>query len=78
MDITEFFETHHFSGNPEKLLPKFFVRNAAKSRNFKFTFEENGFYKTLKRRAAEKLKTIDKSPAQRSKVICSSNPIKIC
>lgn len=77
MDITEFFETHHFSGNPEKMLPKFFVRDAILPRNFKITFHENEFYKTLKRRASEKMKTIDKSPAEVSKVAETQESLRI-
>lgn len=60
-DVTEAFETHHLSNKPSQVLAKFYVRDAAGPRNYKFTFEENGFYKTLKRRVVEKLDTIDKS-----------------
>jgi hypothetical protein len=71
IDITEQFETHHLTENAEKLLTKFYVRNATEPRNYKITFEENGFYKTLKRRIAQKLSSqINKSAISTSKFYC--------
>lgn len=35
------------------MLPKFYVREAAKPRSYKLTFNENGFYRTLKRRVRD-------------------------
>ncbi|KAJ8929856.1 hypothetical protein NQ314_017461 [Rhamnusium bicolor] len=64
-DITEAFEVHHLSISPNRLLPKHFVRKAKKPRNSPFTFEENGFYKTLKKKIHEKLKTVPEKPANR-------------
>jgi len=55
LDITEAFEIHHLRGNAEKLLPKFFIREAKAPRNSLVTFHENGFFKTLKRRLAGQL-----------------------
>lgn len=52
-DITELFETHHVSDKAEMLLNNFFVKTADKPRNYKFTFCEDGFYKSLKMRAAD-------------------------
>lgn len=37
------------------VLEKYRVREATKTRNYKLTFEENGFYQTLKRRVNSKL-----------------------
>lgn len=55
-------------------MKKFYVRDAIESRNYKFTFHEDGFYKTLKRRVAEKLKTIDKDGDKwKSKLILDVN-----
>lgn len=69
-DITEQFEVHHIdTEKAEKILEKYFVREAAKPRIYKFTYNEDGFYRTLKRKVALKMKTIDKSPIQSSKLI---------
>ncbi|XP_077295248.1 cytochrome b5-related protein-like [Arctopsyche grandis] len=57
-DITEAFECHHISKTPEAMLKNFYVRDATEKRNSPFTFDENGFYKTLKRRVAEEMKDI--------------------
>lgn len=51
------------------MIEKYKVRDAKKPRIYTLTLKEDGFYKTLKRRVAEKLKTIDKSPTIKSKVI---------
>lgn len=69
VDITEQFETHHVTDKAEKLLSKFFVRNAALPRNYNFTFKENGFYRTLKRRVADQVADVDKSPLKISNMI---------
>lgn len=68
-DITELFESHHISLKPEILLPTFQVREAKEPRNFKFTFKDDGFYRTLKRRVREHLPNIDRSPIKRTKAI---------
>lgn len=49
-DITEAFECHHLTPAAEKLLPKFYVRDAVTPRNSPFTFEPNGFFRTIKRK----------------------------
>lgn len=59
-DITEAFEVHHL--DPTKLnsyLKKFYVRPATTPQNSKLTFKPNGFYVTVRKRVAEKLRTID-------------------
>lgn len=59
-DITEAFEIHHFNRvKVEHLLQKYRVREAKLPRNFKFTFKETGFYRTLQRRISDELKQID-------------------
>lgn len=59
IDITEAFEIHHLNrGKVQSVLQGYRVRDAKLPRNFKFTFKENGFYRTIHRRVAEKLKTI--------------------
>uniref|UniRef100_A0A336MXL3 CSON002711 protein n=1 Tax=Culicoides sonorensis TaxID=179676 RepID=A0A336MXL3_CULSO len=69
LDITEAFECHHITLKPDALLPKYFVRKAKNPRNFKLTLDENGFYKTLKRKVREKLPTLDKKRESVSKRI---------
>ncbi|CAH1109011.1 unnamed protein product [Psylliodes chrysocephalus] len=59
-DISEAFESHHISQLPEQLLSKYFVRKAKTKRNIPFTFEENGFYKTLKKEIRKTLKNVPK------------------
>lgn len=54
IDITEQFETHHITDRAEQFLQEFYVRDASQPRNYKITFENCGFYKTLKRRVANK------------------------
>lgn len=60
-DITEAFESHHLDENVNKVLQKFYVRDAKTPRNSPFTFEEDGFYKTLKKAVREELKIIPKN-----------------
>lgn len=69
IDITEQFETHHITTKAENMLSKFYVRDAIAPRNYKFTYEENGFYKTLKRRVRAQLSDLDQLPVKLSKVI---------
>jgi hypothetical protein len=54
-DVTEAFESAHADG-VERILEKYFVREASTPRQSKFTFNENGFYKTLKRKVKPILK----------------------
>lgn len=56
------------------VLAKFYVREASKPRNYKYTFDENGFYRTLKRRVVEKLGKIDKkADVWKSKLVLDIN-----
>ncbi|KAJ1519750.1 hypothetical protein ONE63_005006 [Megalurothrips usitatus] len=50
-DITEAFECHHVTSRAADLLPKFYVRDAQQRRNSPYTFHEDGFWRTFKRRA---------------------------
>ncbi|XP_004524738.1 cytochrome b5-related protein isoform X1 [Ceratitis capitata] len=68
-DITEAFEAHHIATGPHKLLSKYKVRDAKHPRIYTLTLHEDGFYKTLRERVREKLKTIDKSPQRKSDLI---------
>lgn len=43
------------------------MRDATEPRNYKFTFEDDGFYRTLKRRVAKKLETVNKNEVWKSK-----------
>ena len=62
MDITESFETSHVFGIPKILLDKFWVRKAKGPRKARFTFDENGFYQTIKRRGAIILREVGTGP----------------
>lgn len=69
LDITEAFNIHHL--NMEKLEPwlqKYRVGDTKRPRNVKLTFEQNGFYMTLKRKVAAKLPEIMKRTKVHSKV----------
>lgn len=68
-DITEAFEVHHiYPEEPERRLKKYEIRRATEPRNFKFTFNDDGFYRTFKRKVGEKLRTVDRNLEQMSKV----------
>ncbi len=55
-DITEAFEACHIRGlKVEAIAKKYFVRKTTKPRKSFYTFAEDGFYKTLKRRAEKVL-----------------------
>ncbi|XP_066905351.1 cytochrome b5-related protein isoform X3 [Halyomorpha halys] len=56
-DITEAFESHHINVGPRNILSKYFIKAASTKRNAPFTFKEDGFYMTLRRRVSEKLKS---------------------
>lgn len=60
-DITEAFITHHISMEKvEPFLQKFRVRETNRPRNVKLTFDEDGFYMTLRRKVETKLPEIQK------------------
>lgn len=64
--MTELFELHHIQLTAEKMLPKFCVRAAAGPRSYKTTFDEGGFFRTLKRRARDV--KLNRAPEFRSKL----------
>jgi hemerythrin len=69
-DITEQFETHHIDTKKvELILNKYYVRDANMPRNYKFTYADDGFYRTLKTRIAKKMKDVDYEPMKISKII---------
>ncbi|XP_053603768.1 cytochrome b5-related protein-like isoform X2 [Plodia interpunctella] len=68
-DITEQFETHHLKGIAEKILPDYFVKTVSVPRNSPFTFEEHGFYKTLKLKVMMKLKDVPKGVKMKSDMV---------
>ncbi|CAG2053689.1 unnamed protein product [Timema podura] len=68
-DITEAFESHHITNRAETTLKKFFVRKATTRRNSPYTFEEDGFYRTLKKRVREILGNNYSGPSNRSVLI---------
>lgn len=69
-DVTEAFEAHHIRYEiASKVLQKFFVREAKSPRNYRFTYDEEGFYKTLRGKVEAKLPTLDRSDLWKSKII---------
>lgn len=68
-DITEAFITHHINTEKvEPLLKKYRVKETTRPRNVKLTFNEDGFYMTLRRKVAAKLPEIKKRTKIYSKV----------
>ena len=67
-DITELFETHHISRRAEIVLQNFYVEAAKKPRNYRTTFCDDGFYKTLKEKVAAKLTVTNKKVTRTSDV----------
>lgn len=60
-DITEAFITHHIvTEKLEPILQKYRVKETTRPRNVKLTFNEDGFYMTLRRKVAAKLPEIKK------------------
>lgn len=68
MDITEAFESYHITPKASLVLSKYYVRDAKDPRNYKFTYEEEGFYRTLKRRVAQKLESVSRDDIWKSKL----------
>lgn len=58
------------------MLTKFYVRDAAEQRNYSLTYDENGLFKTMQRRVAQRLKTVDKTCIWKSKA--SSDLVLLC
>lgn len=50
------------------MLDKYYVRDAVEPRNYHFTFKDDGFYRTLKRRVAKKLETVNVEGVWKSKL----------
>ncbi|CRL06368.1 CLUMA_CG018984, isoform A [Clunio marinus] len=73
LDITEAFEAYHLTENASNILQKYFVKDAELPRNYKFTFKDDGFYRTLKRRATKVYENMDKSSLWKSKIISDLN-----
>jgi cytochrome b involved in lipid metabolism len=67
-DITELFESHHISRRAEMLLPNFYVSEAKKSRNYRTTFIDDGFYTTLKKKVADQVSVMNKTATKNSDV----------
>ncbi|XP_075220337.1 cytochrome b5-related protein-like [Lycorma delicatula] len=72
LDITEAFEASHLNPDVEKLLPKFFVRNANTPRNSPYTFNPDGFFRTLKKRIWNTIKDKKRGPKLRSIIFLDS------
>lgn len=50
------------------MLKKYYVKDAQLPRNYKLTYKDNDFYRTLKRRVAAKMNTLDHTPIEKSKM----------
>ncbi|KAL7029783.1 hypothetical protein ACKWTF_006363 [Chironomus riparius] len=68
-DITEAFECYHLSSRPRDVLENYCVGVATQERNYRYTFDDNGFYRTLKRAIGQKMKSVDKSVEIKPKII---------
>lgn len=76
--MTEAFETHHLTSTASDVIKKFYIRDATKPRNYKYTYNETGFYQTLKRRVVKKLETIDMQELSKlTKLILNCNLIAL-
>jgi Fatty acid desaturase len=78
--VTETFESHHITEKASLVLKKFYVREASQPRNYKFLYPEDGFYRTLKRRVADKIKENPKAfgaDRWKSKLIADVNLIAL-
>ncbi|GFG28992.1 hypothetical protein Cfor_06943, partial [Coptotermes formosanus] len=67
-DITEAFESHHIKASVRSYLKQYYVQPAPGPRFSPYTFHEDGFYPTLKRRAQPIIATVPTGPALRSKI----------
>ncbi|KPJ18939.1 Cytochrome b5-related protein [Papilio machaon] len=68
-DITEAFESHHLNPATEKILEKYYVRDAKTPRNSPFTFKDDGFYRTLKREVYKELSKVPKHVSRTADLI---------
>ncbi|KAJ3317670.1 Cytochrome b5- protein, partial [Gonapodya sp. JEL0774] len=69
MDITEAFEAHHpnVSVIRDRILPKYYVREATWPRESPITFAETDFYSVLRSRVRDQIRTIGSAPRRWSK-----------
>lgn len=68
-DITEAFIVHHIDMSKlEPLLKKYRVKDTTQPRNVKLTFDEDGFYMTLRRKVIAILPEIKRTTQVNSKV----------
>lgn len=68
-DITEAFMTHHIlTDKVEPFLKKYRVKETTRPRNVKLTFQEDGFYLTIRKKVAAKLPEIKRRTKVYSKV----------
>ncbi len=63
-DITDAFEVHHLTKIPDSLLSKYEVGQINTKRISPYTYEENGFYKTLKRKAIPIIEKVGTEPTK--------------
>lgn len=68
-DITEAFEAHHIKGQAEYILEKYYVKEADTPRISPFTFKDDGFYRTLKRKIKKELTKVPTTTKYKTKII---------
>ncbi|XP_069678874.1 cytochrome b5-related protein-like isoform X2 [Periplaneta americana] len=76
-DVTEAFESHHVTTAASHMLAHFYVRPATTERNSPYTFRENGFYKTIQKRAREALAGVPRGPTFSSALIADMLALSI-
>lgn len=61
-DITEAFESSHISASAEKILSKYYLKDAATPRVSPYTFHDDGFFRTFKRKVRPVLQKVGRGP----------------
>ncbi|XP_039293035.1 cytochrome b5-related protein [Nilaparvata lugens] len=72
LDITEAYESSHLNQDVDLILQKFYVRDAKTPRNSPYTMEPGGFFRTLKSRVYEEMKTMETGTKMRSYILIDS------
>ncbi|XP_047492197.1 cytochrome b5-related protein-like [Penaeus chinensis] len=61
-DITEAFESSHISASAEKILSRYYLKVAAAPRVSPYTFHDDGFFRTFKRKVRPILQKVGRGP----------------
>lgn len=69
---------HHINfAKASAVLNEYRVREAKEPRNFKLTFKDTGFYRTLRKRVAKKLEEIDPSKGESMSKVLKISHMKL-